>query len=422
MSGPAGTGKSVGCLMKIHLAMMKYPGARALIVRKTAASLGSTTLDTWRKHIARDALACAEVQYYGGSPEEPPQYRYVRNGSVVVIGGMDKPSKIMSSEYDLIFSDEATELFAADWESMTSRLRNGRLPYSQLIGACNPDAEHHHLYQRGQSGSLLMMESRHEDNPAYFSADGRVTPAGAAYLAKLDKLTGVRYLRLRRGLWVAAEGLVYESWDPAIHLVDAMPEGWETWTRWWSVDFGYTNPFVLQCWAEDGDGRLWLYREIYMTGRLVEDHASQIMGIVRDGRGEWREPRPRAVICDHDAEDRATLERHIGMGTVAARKSISTGVQAMEARLRLAGDGRPRLYVLRDSLVERDETLAEAGKPTSFATEITGYVWPKGMDGKPRKEVPVDEDNHSMDAGRYVIAQRDLGGMPMVRALRASGR
>ncbi len=420
VSGPAGTGKSVGGLTKLHLAMMKHRGARGLIVRKTAASLGGSTLDVWRKSVAVASLAIGEIVFYGGSTSEPPQYRYLRNGSVVVIGGLDKPSKIMSSAYDLIVVDEATETFVADWEALLSRGRAGNMPYSQLIGMCNPDAEHHWLYQRQAAGAMMMLESRHEDNPAYYRADGALTEAGAAYMARLDKLTGVRFWRLRKGLWVAAEGLIYEGWDPQVHLVDALPKGSETWVRWWSVDFGYRNPFVLQCWAEDGDGRLWLYREIYMTGRLVEDHARQILRIVRP-EGVWVEPRPRAIICDHDAEDRATLERHLGMSTSAAKKDVTPGIEAVQARLRAAGDGLPRLFILRDALVERDASLVEAGKPTCSKEEVTGYVWLPPVDGRPVKEEPKKEGDHGMDSLRYLIAERDLGGRPGMRALRRYG-
>lgn len=417
IAGPAGTGKSMGALYKMHLAAMKYPNMRGLLVRKTAASLGSTTLDTWRKHVISASIISREVSYYGGSTEEPAQYRYHRNKSVMVIGGMDKPSKIMSSEYDLVFADEGTEFVLPDWEAMTSRLRNNRMPYSQLIAACNPDAEHHWLKQRANSGLTTMMESRHVDNPAYFNADGTMTERGAAYMARLDSLTGVRYKRLRLGLWVSAEGMIYEEYDPAIHLIDRfdIPDDW---VRWWSVDFGFTNPMVVQFWAEDGDGRLYLYREIYHTGRLVEDVARQILEIVQYADGEWREPRPRAIICDHDAEDRATLERHLGMSTTAAVKTVSDGLQAVAVRLRRAGDGKPRLFMLRDSLVRRDPSLSEAGKPTCTPEEITGYVWARGPDGKPAKEEPEKKDDHGMDTTRYVVAERDLRGRPSFRAMR----
>ena len=410
------TGKSVGGLTKQHLAAMKYPGSAHLLLRKTAASLGASTLEVYRKHVAVDSLACGEIEYYGGSTSEPPQYRYLRNGSKIVIGGMDKPSKIMSSAYDTAVMDEGTEFFVQDFEAVISRMRAGNMPYSQIIMMCNPDAEHHWIYQRQASGGMTMLESRHEDNPAYFTVDGQMTPAGAAYLAKLDRLTGVRYQRLRRGLWVAAEGLIFDEWDPAVHLVDALPDGSDTWVRWWSVDFGYTNPFVLQCWAEDPDGRLWLYREIVHTGRLVEDHARQILSIVRP-EGEWIEPRPRGIICDHDAEDRATLERHLGMRTLPAIKDVRPGIQAFQARLRKAGDGRPRVYVVRGCVVERDPAMVDGAKPIGLAEEITGYVWAKAPDGKPAKEEPEKRDDHSCDPARYIGAQADLGGRPGMRTL-----
>lgn len=411
----------MGALFKMHLVAMKRERMRGLIVRKTAASLGSTTLDIWRKAVIAPSEASGEVVYYGGSSAEPPQYRYRRNGSIVAIGGMDKPSKIMSSEYDLIFVDEATELFPADWEALTTRARNGRMPYQQVYGACNPDAEHHWLKQRCNAELTRLMESRHEDNPKYFHRDGSMTEAGRAYIARLDKLTGVRYWRLRKGLWVAAEGLIYEEFDPKVHCVDWLPRGSKDWPRYWCVDFGHTNPFVLQCYAEDPDGRLYLYREIYMSGRLVEDHARQILSIVAPG-GVWAEPRPQMIICDHDAEDRATLERHLGMGTVPAHKTVSDGIQAFKARLRVADDGKPRWFYVRQALVERDPAMKEAGKPTSTLEEFTSYVWLTGPDGKPVPEVPLKKDDHGMDAGRYMVAQLDLAGVPMMRVMRLGPR
>lgn len=421
ISGPAGTGKSVGGLTKLHLAMMKYPGARGLLVRKTLASLGASTLEVWRKTVAAPSLACGEMDFYGGSASEPPQYRYLRNGSAVVIGGLDRPTKIMSTAYDIIVVDEATETLVDDWEALLTRGRAGNLPYSQLIGLCNPDAEHHYLYQRSLSGTLQLDYSVHEDNPAYFNADGTMTPAGVAYIARLDALTGVRYLRLRKGIWAAAEGQVYEEWSPKHHLVDALPESAATWDRYWAIDFGYRNPFVLQCWAVDPDGRPWLYREIYMTGRLVEDHVRTIMGIVAPG-GKWIEPRPRAVICDHDAEDRATFERHAGMATKAADKRVTPGIEAVQARLRVADDGKPGMFVVRDAVVQRDETLKAAGKPCSTQEEFPGYVWPKDVSGKAVKEAPVKENDHGMDTTRYLVAELDLGGSPRMRVLKTPRR
>jgi hypothetical protein len=414
MAGPAGTGKSLASLFRLHLTALHNPNARFLIVRKTAVSLGSTTLVTYEKKVAADAIARGIVRWFGGSPREAPGYRY-SNGAKIDVGGMDKPEKIMSAEYDLVFADEATELTITDWESIGTRLRNGRLSWQQQIGACNPSAPTHWVKQRCDQGTARMLVSRHVDNPAYMHADGTPTEAGAAYFAKLDALTGVRKLRLRDGVWAAAEGLIYGEFDEAVHLVDPfkIPPAW---TRWITVDFGFTNPFVMQWWAEDPDGRLFLYREIYHTRRLVEEHAKQAKELMVYPSGEWREPRPRGVICDHDAEDRATLEKHLGLGTTAANKSVSPGIQAFQARLKRAGDGRPRLYIVRGAVVERDPELVEAKKPCSTEEEVTGYVWAVKPGGTV-PEVPLKENDHGMDAGRYMVAARDLTGRTRVRWL-----
>ncbi|RPE40261.1 phage terminase large subunit [Streptomyces sp. Ag109_O5-1] len=414
IAGPAGTGKSLACLFRLHLTALHNPNIRCLIVRKTAVSLGATTLVTYEKKVAADTIARGIVRWFGGSPREAPGYRY-SNGAKIDVAGMDKPEKIMSAEYDLVFVDEATELAVGDWEAIGTRLRNGILSWQQQMGACNPAHPTHWIKQRCDQGQARMLVSRHVDNPAYMNADGTPTEVGRDYFAKLDALTGVRKLRLRDGTWAAAEGLIYEEFDEAVHLVDqfTIPHAW---TRWITVDFGFTNPFVMQWWAEDPDGRLFLYREIYHTRRLVEDHARQARGLMVYPSGQWREPQPRAVICDHDAEDRATLEKHLQMGTSAAHKSVSDGIQAFQSRLKLQQDGRARLFIVRGALVERDPELDAARKPACTQEEITGYVW-QVKPGGAVPEVPLKENDHGMDAGRYMVAERDLGGRPRMRTL-----
>lgn len=407
--GPMGTGKSLACLEKGNRIALKYPNSRGLIVRKVRDTLTSTGLVTWREKVIKELEATGGVEFYGGSAEEPPQYRYT-NGSKVMIGGLDKSSKIMSSDYDWIFVQEATELTEKDWEDLTTRLRNHVVPYQQLMGDCNPDSPYHWLKKRCDRGQTTVLHSRHEDNPLLFNDDGSITEEGAAYIKKLDNLTGVRKLRNRHGQWAAAEGVIYELWDEAIHLIDEMPEGWEDWTRWWSVDFGYTHPFVCQFWAEDPDGRLYRYREIFMTRRLVEDHAATILSCVTEvddeGRVTWTEPKPRAILADHDAEDRATFERHVGLGTKAAKKSVSDGLQATSSRMRAAGDGKARIFLLRNARVEVDQELVDVNAPTCTEEEIPGYVW----NDKVTKEQPVKDEDDGCDAMRYMVAERDLKG------------
>lgn len=358
--------------------------------------------------------------FYGGSAEHPPQYRY-QNKSSVAIGGMDKPTKIMSSEYDLVFAQEAVELTDTDWEAITTRLRNGKLSYQQLIADANPDVPTHWLKQRCDRGVTQMLESRHEDNPILFDDDGNLTVRGKDYISKLDALTGVRYLRLRKGLWVAAEGLVYEDFDPRVHVVDWFKPS-DDWTRWWSIDFGYIHAFVCQMWAEDGEGNLYMYREIFHTKRTVDQHARDILDSVsylpdgaenRPSARVWREPKPRAVVCDHDAENRAVLERELGIGTIAATKGVTDGIQIVQKRFR-----ENRIFLMRGAVHRIDPELVEAKRPASTLEEIPGYVWDTGGGKKP-KEVPIKDADDGCDAMRYIAVERDRS-RPRVRSM--SGR
>lgn len=417
-AGPAGTGKSRACLEKLHLMALKNPGMRGLIVRKTLASLGSTALVTFEQHVATQHLANADVKWFGGSPKEAACYRY-KNGSTITVGGMDKSMKIMSSEYDIVYVQEATELTEEDWEAITTRLRNGKVSFQQLMADANPWTPTHWLKVRCDKKKTHMIRSRHEDNPTLFNPKtGEITEGGKAYMQKLDALTGVRYMRLRKGIWCAAEGLVYEEWDPDIHIHKQIKVPPISWTRYITIDFGFTNPMVAQFWAEDEDGRFYLYKEFYHTGMLVEDMARKI----KEAMNLRREPRPRMIICDHDAEGRATLERHLGMSTKAAKKTVEDGIQAVKKRMiKSELDGKPRIYLCQDAVIEVDKALSDAKKPTSTLEEVVGYIWDRGTvlaqnNGKPPKEVPVKEDDHGMDAMRYMVAERDLRSRPRVRS------
>lgn len=431
VSGPAGTGKSRACLEKLHAACLTMAGTKGLILRKTLASLGSTALETWRKYVIDQHLLTGEVWFYGGSSEEPPQYRYA-NGSAVVIGGLDKATRIMSSEYDIVYIQEATELVEDDLEMVTTRLRNGVLPFQQLIMDANPNSPIHWLKQKCDSGAVVMLNSTHEENPILFDvkvdADGTIrytlTKRGRAYMAVLDALTGVRHLRLRKGMWVAAEGVIFEEWNEAVHLVDA-GKLWpgtcrppDNWVRWWVVDFGHTNPFVCQMWAEDPDGNLYMYREIYHSRKTVQVNAQDIMAVVSEpiedyepragdvassGR-RWTDIKPRGIICDHDANARATLAKELGLGTIPAKKAVDDGIN--EAQMRFKHN---RMFICRDAVVTRDPELVNAKKPTCTVEEIPGYIWEPPSPGRAPKETPHAEDNHGCDCIRYISKHRATG-------------
>lgn len=399
ISGPAGTGKSRACLEKIHHLMQKYDGARALIIRKTRASLTESALQTYERWV----LGYDHPIISGGARRQFRKSYMYPNGSEIIIGGLDNPTRIMSTEYDIIFVQEAIELTEDDLESLTTRLRNNIVPFQTLIADTNPGAPAHWIKQRCNQGVIELLESRHEDNPRLYDHESNEwTDEGTNYIARLDRLTGARKQRLRYGKWVQSEGVVYEGYDPKIHLIDRDKANiQDDWRKFKVVDFGFTNPFVCQWWAVDHDGRMYMCREIYHTQRTVKKHSETIN----------KYEKTKVTVCDHDAEDRATLVEN-GIPNIAALKAVSVGIERVQERLVVADDGKPRIFFLRDSIIEVDQSLIDAKKPWCTEQEFTDYVW----SNKKTKEEPVKENDHGMDTVRYAVMHVD--GEPEIKVMR----
>jgi PBSX family phage terminase large subunit len=389
ISGPSETGKTVAALHLLDQLARQYKDSQWAIIRKTRKDMDGSVLKRYRTSFEKNGVTA-----YGG---QKPEWFDYPNGARIWIGGLDSPGKVLSSEKDGIYVNQAEELTLDDWETLTTRTtgRAGNVDFGGMtFGDANPGPPSHWIKQRP---TLKLFESRHQDNPTLYDDAGAITPQGRRTMAVLDALTGVRRDRLRDGRWVQAEGTVYD-FDAAVHLVDSFPVPEEC-RRIRVVDFGFTNPFVCLWLAIDPDGRIYLYREIYMTHRTVRVHAERIKQLSAGERIE-------RTITDHDAEDRATLEEN-GIATEPAVKDVSPGIQAVAERLKLAGDGRPRLYVVRGALVEPDPALTANRQPASTEQEFDVYSWPKSVDGRPVKDAPVKLFDHGMDALRYGVMYVD---------------
>ena len=419
--GPAGTAKTRTILEYIHAVMKHYAGAHALLARWRMVDLTDSAVQTYRNEVLQDWDG---VSYFGGSRQEPPAFMYP-NGSRIFLTGLDRPEKVKSKQYNLVYVNEATEIEENTLEMLRSRVgRDPRLPFWQLLMDANPTFPRHWLNQRMIRGQSERCVTSRFDNPGFYTDDAAITPLGELYMQVLDGLTGVRRSRLVDGRWVAAEGTVYEdAWSvernlKARNVISRRPDDLHgdagidrEWPRYVSIDWGYVNPAVVQWYAKDHDGRLWLYREIYVSNRTVvelADDVLRVMGWKRDAGvltpvHPYPEPlkQIRAWICDHDAGDRATFEKATGFTTTPAKKGIEQNVQAVRTRLELA-----RLFVLRDSLVSRDRLLVDKKLPTSTVEEFDVYEWDTRSNRAP-KEIPLDANNHGMDALGYQVAFHD---------------
>ena len=386
LTGSAGGGKSNLAAEKLHGFMLAYPGACGLALRKARE---------WCKGSVKVMLETA----IGDDPRVHVYDDHVDydNGSVIYFGGLkdkDQREALRSKrgpkgDPDIAWMEEANAFTRADFDEVNGRLRGDAAGWTQIILTTNPDTPSHWIYKDlMQGGEASVYYSSAKDNPR----------STQAYFDRLDRMVGTMRDRLRDGKWVQSEGAIYDEWDPNIHMIDA-DQCPEFVRRFRVVDFGYTNPFVCQWWGMDNDGRLYRYREIYVTRRLVESLTPEIIRLTGDESIDF-------TLADHDAEDRATMQKH-GIVTIPAIKDVSRGIQAVKARLKVQDDGKPRLYLVRGALVEVDPLLEADKKPTCTEDEIPGYSWKKYDDGKPNKEEPVKVNDHGCDGTRYLALKLD---------------
>lgn len=359
-------------------------GMRSLVARKF--------FDHARQNILEQSL----TKLLSGNPRWEFVKNEVRheNGGVLRVGGLDdaeRSEKVLGTEYTDILVDEGTQVSWDTFGTIRTRLAQvvPGVKRRKLIITCNPRGPRHHLYVAGvrrmdpvdgkplpDAADWCRLNWTPYDNP-HLSAD---------YLKTLESLSGVKRRRMLEGIWCTAEGAVYDEFDEDTHVVDFMPRGWQTWTQVRAIDFGFTNPFACLWAVVDPDGRIWVFKCRKVAQITIPVHAKAI-------RCETAGPVEWTVADPEDADGRAQLHA-AGIPTVPANKAISVGVQAVKDRLKLAGDGRPRIYFLRSACQD-------------LIDEMQSYEWAPAKEGYADKEVPVKLNDHTMDALRYLIMRLD---------------
>lgn len=390
IEGPSGTGKSRACLEKFHLCASKYPNMRAAVVRKTRESLTQSILVTYEKKVLPPN---SPVKFH----YEDQEYRYP-NGSVIAVAGMDKESRIMSSDYDMIYVAEATELSESEVEYLSTRLRNNIVPYQQIIMDCNPDAPSHWLNQRCTRSITRRIISRHEDNPT-------ITPE---YMAKLDNLSGYRYKRLRLGLWVAAEGVFFTEWDESVHLIDPfdIPKDW---TRWVALDYGFADPFCTLWFARDPKDKhhIYLYRESYQTGLRDEEQAQLVHRLSKEEKVRW-------FVADPSMFNKRTEQNKPSIAWIYAKNHVRPIVPGVNERI--AGWQTVRRCLAWDEDKPNPRLLVMKGRAPNLIRTLPMMVHdPLDSEDLADKIRGVKTEDHGVDCLRYGLMFESMPDLQTAR-------
>lgn len=417
--GVAGSGKSRQIAEWIYAVCKRWPQSKGLVVRETRVSLNDSFLDIWENEVLGPEHPAV---LDGPSREGRHKYEHPSLGGTVMLGGMDNPTRLFSTQYDWIYFNEAQETTQTKWESLHRALRRRGTGFNVLLGDCNPEGEDHFLNLRCNEGRCMRLKARFWDNPQWYDHTARKwTEEGEKYLARLSlNLTGVRRKRLFEGKWVAATGQVWGDWDPHVHVrvgelvrdsgrAVLRVQDWpgDIWIRWFfgAQDMGFNAPGCFQLWGVDGEGRMWRVKEIYRRGWMHKEWAEAIHKI----NEEWP---MAAIVTDHDPAYQKHLQAEFhdrGLSSLVQSwdktrqgSAEKAGIEEVRSRLTLRSDGTRGVYFLRDANIHIDRELRADGLPWCTEREIPSYVYPEQADGKPIKDEPdpTNKWDHGCDALR----------------------
>ena len=345
-------------------AQARFSGRQFGLCGKTIASL--------RRNLLAELTPCLErlgMRIQEKRSENLLTVRY--NGHenrFLLFGGRDESSAglIQGSTLAGVLLDEAALMPRSFVEQAIARCS---VEGSRLWFSCNPDGPGHWFYQewilKAEERRALRLHFTMEDNP---SLSDRVRRRyQRAY-------SGTFYRRFVLGEWCAAQGLVYDFFNPARDAEDP-PEGpFEEWRI--SVDYGTVNPASFGLWGLR-DGVWYRTAEYYYDSRRAgqqktdEEYADELQKLAA-GRSI------RRVIADPSAASFIETLRRRGFTVVRASNDVADGIRVTADLLR-----RRRLVICRGC---RD-----------CLREISLYSWDERGD----RDTPRKRDDHAMDELRY---------------------
>ncbi|MCC9307695.1 terminase family protein [Kitasatospora sp. RB6PN24] len=276
--GAAGGGKTRALLMEGIRACVRHPGLRVGAFRRTYPELKESLL----AELAQAGYAQALGAVWNASEYE---LRFP-NGSLLMFRyaeSLKDATRRQGGQYQLILFDERTLTAPEVCAFLESRLRSGRsdLPVLGIRSGTNPGGPGHgtvkaRYIDSTAYGTKVITDRRGREVrfiPSKLADNPHVNAEYADDLRNLPEQLRKAFLD---GDWDSFMGQAFGEWNHDRHTLDPITLPAE-WRRVMGLDWGFAAPWCALWLAEDEDGRVWVYRELYKTRVGEADQARQIL-------------------------------------------------------------------------------------------------------------------------------------------------
>ncbi len=375
--GAVRSGKTLAMGLSFFLwAMTAFDGMRFGVCGKTISSL--------RRNVLSEILP--RLEGMGASWKEKRTENLVtvsfrgRRNQFYIFGGRDESSAslIQGITFAGVLMDEVALMPRSFVEQACARCS---VAGSRLWFNCNPAGPGHWFYRtwilEAEKRNALRLHFTMEDNPS-------LTEQIRQRYQRLYE--GVFYQRFILGLWVQAEGRVYDFFGPDM-VRPVPPPPWEKW--YISCDYGTVNPTSMGLWGLQ-KGIWYRVKEFYFDSRAQqrqmtdEEYAAALAELA--GQRQIT-----AVIADPSAASFIEVLRRRGWQVKKADNDVLSGIR-----------------ITSDALKEGKLVICQGCR--DCLREIDGYVWNLSRQDRDRVK---KENDHAMDDMRYfaatVLKRQDSG-------------
>ena len=360
-----------------NLSKEKYKKANLLVIRKTFRTLKDSCFTELKWAINRLGLQNQWV-----AKESPLEIVNVETGQKIFFRGLDDPLKVTSITVDVgvlcwLWIEEAYEIMQeSDFDTIDESIR-GEVPeglFKQITLTFNPWNEHHWIKKRffdaPPDPDILAITTNYLCNEWLDEADKKV-------FERMKKQNPRRYRVAGLGDWGIVDGLVYENWHEQIFSLKQIQEQHPDLKSGFGLDYGFTNdPSAAFIGFVDLETHtIYVWDEMYEKGlsnKKIYDTLCK-MGYGKDRfTAESAEPKSNAELKSYGMRVK---------GAEKGKDSVNNGIQWIQ-----------------------DCIIIIHPRCVNFLTEISNYTWEKDKFGN-KRNVPIDDFNHLMDAMRYGLEQ-----------------